>query len=128
MKSVYIVIGVIVAIIGLAAVAGGGNEGEDNVSYSIIQTDVSEGAAFLDVRTAEEYSSGHAQGADLFPLQTMQAGTLPQLEKDSTVYVYCRSGSRSAQATNILENAGFTNVVDLGGIADVQSLGAPIVR
>lgn len=69
----------------------------------------------LDVRTTEEYASGHIPTAGWFPV-TELAERLPALPKEELVIVYCQSGSRSAGAKAILQRAGFTNVVNFGGI------------
>ncbi len=57
--------------------------------------------AFIDVRTPEEYSSGHARGAVSMPLSTL--GTRAnELAKFDSVYVICQSGGRSSSATSQL--------------------------
>lgn len=97
--------------------------------YTRIEQEVRSGEAVMfDVRTPEEYAAGHAAAAENFSLQQLQAGQLPTIEKDTKLYVYCRSGNRSAEATAILETAGYTNVIDLGGLSDVQALGATLVQ
>lgn len=60
------------------------------------------------------------------PLHEIEAGRLPEVSKDTKLYVYCRSGSRSFQAKQLLDDAGFTNVVDLGGLRDVQMMGGKL--
>jgi rhodanese-related sulfurtransferase len=97
------------------------------LSMQKIQNDVASGAELLDVRTAEEYAAGHINGARNLPLQNIQAGQMPNATKDKTVYVYCRSGNRSAQAKTILEKSGYT-VVDLGAMTAVESLGGKVVK
>ncbi len=82
----------------------------------------------FDVRTAEEYSDGHAEGAELLPVTDLQAGKLPDLDKDAPIAVYCRSGNRSAAAKQILEAAGFTNVKDYGGIDNLQKYDLKLVQ
>lgn len=69
----------------------------------------------LDVRTPAEYKSGYIPTADNLPLQVIE-NQLPAVPKDSLLILYCRSGNRSAQAKRILEKAGYTKVVDFGGI------------
>lgn len=77
----------------------------------------STGAAHLlvDVRTPEEYADGHIAGSVNIPLAELgnQLSLIPQ---DIPVVVYCRSGSRSAQAVSLLKDAGYTNTLDMGGI------------
>lgn len=86
------------------------------------------GAQLLDVRTKPEFDSGHVWSALNLDVQEIVAGKLPEVDKTTAIYLYCRSGNRSAEAKRLLERAGFTNVKDLGGLSDVQAMGAVIVR
>jgi len=70
----------------------------------------------LDVRTPEEFRSGHIPTARNIPYDRLPGG-LPSAEKDSLVIVYCRSGRRSGIAKQSLEAAGYSNVQDFGGIS-----------
>ena len=64
---------------------------------------VAEGAMLLDVRSAEEFSGGHIDGAVSIPIQQL-SGRLGELgDKSDTIVVYCQSGSRSAMARRLLE-------------------------
>lgn len=81
------------------------------------------GTTVYDVRTPEEFAAGHVRGATLLPLQGIQAGKLPAVAKDAPIAVYCRSGSRSGQATAILAQAGHTNIVNIGGLTSTASYG-----
>jgi thioredoxin len=65
----------------------------------------------LDVRTPQEYYSGHLPGAKLIPLQQLME-RLPEIEgyKDKDILVYCRSGNRSTVAGEILIEKGFKKV------------------
>ncbi len=92
-----------------------------------IQAEVAKGSLLLDVRTAEEFNARHAKDATLWPVQDIQAGKLPEVAKDKKIYVYCRSGNRSSQAKALLEQAGFTNVVDLGGLTSLEKMGLSMV-
>lgn len=97
-----------------------------SLSIATIQNDVKSGGQLIDVRTAEEYTAGHIDGAINLSLQDIQAGTMPSTAKDMPVYVYCHSGNRSGQATKILKAAGFTKINDLGAMTHVQTLGGTI--
>ncbi len=70
----------------------------------------------VDVREAEEFSGplGHIRGAKLIPLGQLSA-KVSELDKMRPVVAVCRSGARSAQATNILKAAGFAKVANLNG-------------
>ncbi|PID31254.1 hypothetical protein CR983_01990 [Candidatus Saccharibacteria bacterium] len=98
------------------------------LSYETITTDVDSGAKLLDVRTPSEYAAGHADVAELWPLQALEKGELPDVDPATKLYVYCRSGNRSSQATKILRDNGYRNVVDLGGLRDIEVLGASISK
>ena len=75
------------------------------------------GFVLLDVRTQEEYASGHIPGAICIPNETIGSEEIPELpEKDQLILVYCRSGNRSKQASQKLAEQGYTNVVEFGGI------------
>jgi phage shock protein E len=67
----------------------------------------------IDVREAFEFASGHVSGAINIPLGQLQnSNRLADTSKDSNIVVYCRTGSRSAVAQNILQQQGFNNVVN----------------
>ena len=71
----------------------------------------------VDVRTPGEYAEGHVQGAINVPLQSIDAGDLSLLpDRDQTLLIYCRSGSRSASASKSLVRQRYTSVYDFGGI------------
>ena len=73
----------------------------------------------VDVRTEAEYDEGHIEGAILLPNDEIETLAPDQLkDKDAVILVYCRSGNRSAQASNMLVGLGYTNVYDFGGIID----------
>lgn len=74
------------------------------------------GAVLLDVRTSEEYREGHVAGSKNLPLQSIANVTSITNRKDTPLFVYCHSGSRSRQATSMLEKMGYTNVTNIGGI------------
>ncbi len=82
-------------------------------------------AVLIDVRTPAEYEDGHAAPAVNVPLQDIQDGATPDATTDQHVYLYCRTGSRSAQATSELRQAGY-NVTNLGGLQNMIAIGAEI--
>lgn len=108
--------------------AGNNEQSQASLSFQTVQSDVSAGGQLLDVRTVEEFQDGHIEGATNLPLQSIQSGESPVAQKDKTVYVYCRSGNRSAQASELLKQAGYQHVVDLGAMTAVQSLGGQVTK
>lgn len=75
------------------------------------------GAVLLDVRTPQEYREGHIPGSQNVPLQQLDKVEEVTENKDTVLYVYCRSGARSRQAVSLLKHMGYTNVHNIGGIA-----------
>ena len=75
------------------------------------------GAVLLDVRTPQEYREGHIPGSQNMPLQQLDKVEEVTENKDTVLYVYCRSGARSRQAVSLLKHVGYTNVHNIGGIA-----------
>lgn len=73
----------------------------------------------LDVRTPEEFSEQHIPGATLIVDSQISAEAQKKLpDKDTPIFVYCRSGRRSTAAAKQLVNMGYTQVYDFGGIID----------
>ena len=77
-------------------------------------------ADLLDVRTPQEYGEGHIPGSKNVPLQTLDKVRLVVENKDAELFVYCYSGTRSRQATVMLQHMGYTKVQNLGGITAYQ--------
>ena len=71
----------------------------------------------LDVRTLEEYQEQRIEGAVLIPDNEIQKRAEKELpDRSSAIFVYCRSGRRSANAARQLVSLGYTKVYDFGGI------------
>jgi phage shock protein E len=79
----------------------------------------------IDVRTPEEFASGHIEGAVNIPVDAL-AGRLSEVPTGQPIIVYCRSGNRSATASQILADAGYTSIYDLGGLQGWISQGFPV--
>ena len=77
-------------------------------------------AILLDVRTEEEYSETHIDGSTNLPLQKIEIATSIITDKNKPLFVYCRSGVRSAKAVAVLKKMGYTDVNDIGGILDYR--------
>lgn len=98
------------------------------ISIQTITKDVAKGGQLVDVRTAKEYAVSHIEKAINLPLQDIQSSKFPIVSKDKPIYLYCRTGNRSSQATKLLKSAGFRNIIDLGGMSDVQTLGGILIK
>lgn len=68
----------------------------------------------IDVREPSEYAAGHVPGAINIPVDDINANTmaLKDLEKNSIVIVYCKSGGRAGAAKASLEQLGFSDVTN----------------
>jgi rhodanese-related sulfurtransferase len=128
MKILGTIVGVILlGIIGFALFGQSSDNQVPKLTFATVQSEANnDKALFIDVRTAEEFDQGNYPPAKNVSLQAIEAGNYPTQDKDAKIYLYCNSGNRSAQATAILEKAGYTNVVDLGGLQDVKNLGGKL--
>jgi rhodanese-related sulfurtransferase len=82
---------------------------------SIIEKDT----FLVDVRSPGEFTEGHVKGSTNIPLDTVPS-QLAKFKDKKNIVVFCRSGNRSGQAKTILEQNGFTNVVNGGTWEDVN--------
>jgi phage shock protein E len=82
--------------------------------------------AVIDVRTPGEYAAGHIAGAQNIDVEAADfTSKIASLDKKAAYLVYCHSGRRSAIAADEMAKAGFTDIVDGGGMADLVAAGAP---
>ena len=78
-----------------------------------LKATIDEGAYLVDVRTKGEFAEGHVKGSVNIPLDRVSA-ELTKFKNKKNIIVFCRSGGRSSQAKSILEQNGFTNVINGG--------------
>jgi rhodanese-related sulfurtransferase len=86
-----------------------------------------EAHTLLDVRTSEEFVSGYIPGAINIAVQDL-GRRLDEVPQDKPVVIYCRSGNRSAMAAGLLQQRGYAEVYDLGGIIGWASNGYPLKK
>lgn len=73
----------------------------------------------LDVRRADEYAEGHIPGSINVANESIGSDMPKELpDKNQVIYVYCRSGRRSKEASSKLAAMGYTNIIEFGGIID----------
>lgn len=85
-------------------------------------------ATLLDVRRDDEWEEGHAKGAVHWELVRLEDGEMPDIPKDKPVYVYCGAGGRAGQAKEILEQNGWTEVVNMGGLKDWEAAAGEVLH
>lgn len=98
---------------------------EDEINLENI---VAQGALIIDVRTVGEYENGHIKGSLNIPLSNIEEA-MSWLIKDVPIIVVCESGSRSAQAKNILETNGYKKVYNGGSwnnLGEIKVGGCPV--
>jgi rhodanese-related sulfurtransferase len=79
-------------------------------------------AAVIDVRTPEEFASGHLDGALNIDFQgSMFATEIGALDKSANYVIYCRSGNRAGQAVTYMQDNGFTGTLTNAGSVDEAS-------
>lgn len=128
-RSLILVVVALVAFMTLSCVQAEKNAPtEQAIAASEYQSnfvDTSAAHLLVDVRTPEEFATGHIAGAVNIPLDTLES-RLGEVPKDTPIVLYCRTGNRSAQAADLLEGAGYSDIRDLGGILDWTAAGYPV--
>ena len=118
------------AVILLAGCSSTGSATTVNLNVSEFSQKITEpDVIILDVRTPEEFASGHIEGALNIDFNSGDfANEITRLNPSENYAIYCRSGSRSGQAASIMHKAGFHDVSNLnGGVIDWTNAGLPLV-
>jgi phage shock protein E len=89
-------------------------------NVSLAKEKIQQGALVVDVRTPQEFSGGHYAGAVNIPLHDLSSRAKELGATNRAIVVYCLSGGRSASAKRILQQAGFTDVTNAGGLQNLQ--------
>jgi phage shock protein E len=85
--------------------------------------DTAKGPIIIDVRTAAEWTTGHLEGAVRIPYEQIGDGiNLVTTDKKSKIYLYCRSGRRSAIAVDTLKKAGYENLINLESVENASKV------
>ena len=87
-----------------------------NINDGVEQHRKEDNAVLLDVRTDEEFSEGHIEGSLNLPIGEIDIAATLIPDKSVPIYIYCRSGNRSARAAAYLKGKGYASVYDIGGI------------
>ena len=127
-KTKILIAGIVVGVIAVAAVGikqhvTADQEGAEYTS--ITMEDAKEifqekgDYLIVDVRRADEFTEGHIPGTINIANEDIASAEPTELpDKEQVIYVYCRSGNRSKQASAKLAAMGYTNIVEFGGILD----------
>lgn len=88
-----------------------------DINIGIDEFKATAGAVLLDVRTRDEYRSGHVPGSQNVDVAHIEKAAALVGDKSTPVFVHCLSGARSGQAVNALKGMGYANVKNIGGIS-----------
>lgn len=99
-----------------------GAKAQEDAAYKVLEVQTFKDSTangnvqLIDVRTPEEYQSGHIENAENIDFYSTSFNLeFNKLDKEQPVYIYCRSGSRSKQAAKKLSEMGFIEIYDLQG-------------
>jgi phage shock protein E len=85
---------------------------------SVVGEKIRAGARIIDVRTPAEFAGSSYPRAKNIPLDVLPS-RMADLPKDKPIVLYCASGARSARAARLLRQAGFTDVINAGGLGSM---------
>ena len=88
-----------------------------DINQGVKEYNATDGAVLLDVRTPDEYRQGHIPESKNVPLQSIDKVTVMINNKATPIFVHCLSGARSRQAAAVLQQMGYSNVKNIGGIS-----------
>ena len=87
-----------------------------------LETNQASNPILVDVRTDAEWNDGYIESAIHIPLdKILQKIEFATDSKEQTIYLYCRSGKRSAKAEKALQSIGYINAKNIGGIKQASS-------
>jgi len=86
--------------------------------------DMSSVSAVIDVRTQEEWATGHLDGAINIDIQSAEfADKIGSLDHSANYVIYCRSGNRAGKAIEYMKSSGFTGVLtNAGSVSDASNI------
>ena len=87
------------------------------INQGVNEYSTTDGAVLLDVRTPDEYRQGHIPGSKNIPLQSIDKVADMIDNKATPIFVHCLSGARSRQAAAVLQQMGYSDVKNIGGIS-----------
>ena len=117
MRRFFLLIGL--CCLFLIGCSNGNNTGSGTIGYlEAKEYIINNGAILIDVRSSSEYENNHIEGATLLTLDKIDEDTATEVigDYDTYVIVYCKSGVRSSQAKQKLNELGYNKVYDLGSI------------
>ncbi|WP_232371440.1 rhodanese-like domain-containing protein [Leptospira ainazelensis] len=92
---------------------------KEQADKSQVKEWISQNALVVDVRTPQEFESGHYTNAVNIPLDQVSSRLAEFGSVDQKIVLYCRSGRRSFHALQTLQSKGYANAINAGGLTDL---------
>lgn len=128
MRRSLLLLAVLALAAALAACAGVDSSGVRKLTAADAVAEL-DGRVVIDVRTPAETADGMLAGAMNISLEAGDfRDRIAALDRDGRYLLYCRTGNRSSQASIIMRDLGFTDVIDAGGYDALVAAGAPSSR
>jgi len=125
-RAVAVLLLAALALTGCSTSGATTDQGVRTVAAGEAQQLIDDGAVVIDVRTPEEFASGHLADASNIDVQSDSFHTeVDELDRDATYVLYCRTGARAGAAGEMMLEMGFTDVANAGGYEDLASAGLP---
>ena len=93
-----------------------GGRSKKGMMEAVKEAQRDQGVRLVDVRSPEEYKSGHVPGAISLPLDKLDSAARLLPDKGLKLYLYCHSGARSAMAVGALKRLGYADCTNVGGV------------
>lgn len=95
------------------------------LSLLLLSSSVLAKPVWIDVRSAQEYQADHIEGDKQIDYRLIVAGVEKAYpDKNTQIRLYCRSGRRAGIAKNLLQEAGYNDVQNIGSIGNARQLRA----
>lgn len=118
-RRILAVLAIILVVFGGCAKVGATSYTAVDGKEALKMMEESTNYIIVDVRTPEEYAEEHIAHAINIPNETIGKNEIVALpDKQQQIFVYCRSGNRSKQASEKLAQQGYSNIIEFGGIKD----------
>lgn len=127
-RAFFLLVAGVVAGLLLTSCGGSGADVDTSIADpASVVSQIEGGATVIDVRTPEEFDSGHVSEALNIDVSSGSFDDqVKELDAATEYVVYCRSGNRSTQAMEKMADLGFEDLTNGGAFANLAAAGAPV--
>lgn len=123
-KYLFVFIGALWTLTSCAQQKSDTINGTNETAKTIAEKIKNDKAILVDVRTSEEYKTGHLKNSKNIDFKSGNfTNEINKLDKSKPIYLYCRSGNRSGKALDTLQSLGFQVYHNIGGLEDLKKAG-----